>query len=192
MAVRVEPLTEDRFDDFAQVVNRTRRPTHCWCLSHRLQPAQIQELGGGSRELAMRRLSARPRSPGVVAYRDGEPVGWCSIGPRSDIPRLAGSKLITPVDDVPVWSIICVVVRSGFRRQGVALDMVRAATEYAFAQGAPAVESYPADVEGRIDLTAAFIGTRKLFADAGFRFVGTAKALAQGRPRVIMRRQPDH
>ncbi|GAA5226351.1 hypothetical protein [Paeniglutamicibacter antarcticus] len=66
-------------------------------------------------ENAMRRLCEREGPPGVITYRDGEPVGWCSIGPRTGIPRLAGSKLIRPEDVVPVWSIICVVVRSGHR-----------------------------------------------------------------------------
>ena len=67
----------------------------------------------------MRALCEREHPPGVVTYLDGTPVGWCSISPRSQIPRLERSKLIRPVDDVPVWSIICVVVRGGYRRKGV-------------------------------------------------------------------------
>ena len=50
-----------------------------------------------------------------MTYRDGVPVGWVSISPRADIPRLVASDLIRPVDDVPVWSVICVVVRGGHR-----------------------------------------------------------------------------
>lgn len=38
-----------------------------------------------------------------VTYRDDVPVGWCHIAPRADIPRLAASKLIRPLDDVAVW-----------------------------------------------------------------------------------------
>ncbi|WP_347352652.1 GNAT family N-acetyltransferase [Intrasporangium sp.] len=67
----------------------------------------------------MRRLCERPHPPGVVAYRAGRPAGWCSIGPRAEITRLVRSRLIRPVDDLPVWSIVCVVVRPGHRRQGV-------------------------------------------------------------------------
>ena len=91
MAFEVHPLTPDRFDDFADVVNPNRRSTHCWCLSHRLPVKEIEALGGGDRERAMRCLTERTNPPGVVGYEDDVPVGWCSIGPREEIPRLAAS-----------------------------------------------------------------------------------------------------
>ncbi len=188
MPWETHPVTLDRFEDFADVINRSRRPTHCWCLSHRLQPAEIQSLGDGSREGAMRALCEREHPPGVVTYRDGVPVGWCSIGPRSEIPRLRDSRLIRPVDDVPVWSIICVVVRTGHRRTGVTSPMLEGAVEYAAANGAPAVEAYPVDPPGRMDLTMAFVGTKAMFERAGFRVVGVTDAVASGLPRLVMRR----
>jgi len=181
------PVTPDRFDDFADVINPNRRPTHCWCLSHRLPAAEIEALGGGSREQAMRRVCER-QPPGVVTYQDGVPVGWCSIGPRATIPRLAASKLIRPVDDVPVWSIICVVVRGGYRRQGVTAHLLEGAVRYAAEQGAPAVEAYPVDPPGRMDLTMAFVGTRAMFEKAGFDVVGRTEAVASKLPRLVMRR----
>lgn len=189
MAVwETHPVTPDRFEDFADVVNRTRRATHCWCLSHCLGTKQIDELGGGSREQAMRRLCEREHPPGVVTYRDGVPVGWCSISPRAEIPRLANSKLIRPIDDVAVWSIICVVVRTGHRRQGVTAAMIEGAVAYAAAQGAPAVEAHPVDPPGRMDTTMAFVGARAMFERQGFEVVGTTGAVAGGLPRLIMRR----
>lgn len=188
MTWETHPVTPDRFDDFGDVINPNRRPTHCWCLSHRLPAAEIESLGEGSRETAMRRLTERERPPGVVTYRDGVPVGWCSIGPRSQIPRLERSRLIRPLDDIPVWSIICVVVRSGHRRQGVTTAMLDGAVAYAAANGAPAVESYPVDPTGRMDLTMAFVGTRKMFANAGFEVVGSTGAVASKMPRIVMRR----
>lgn len=185
---QTRPLTAETFEDFADVVNPRRRETHCWCLSHRLPAKQIEELGGGDRERAMRTLSSRSPAPGVVTYRDGEPVGWCSISPRTAIPRLEASKLIRPVDDVPVWSIICLVVRPGHRRQGVVGHLLEGAVVHAEEHGAPAVEAYPVDPEGRMDLTMAFVGTVAMFAAAGFRQVGTTDAVASRMPRVVMRR----
>ena len=123
-----------------------------------------------------------------MTYRDGVPVGWCSVGPRSDIPRLAGSRLIRPVDDLPVWSIICVVVRSGHRRQGVTAPLIEGAVAHAAAHGAPAVEAHPVDPPGRMDLTMAFVGTRAMFERVGFRVVGTTEAVASGLPRLVGRR----
>lgn len=175
-------------DDFAAVVNPNRRQKHCWCLSHRLSAQEIRERGGDDRCAAMCSLSREEIAPGVIAYLDDQPVGWCSISPRTQIPRLEASKLIRPVDDVAVWSIICMVVRGGFRRRGVNREMVRGAVEYAKKLGAPAVEAYPVDPEGRMDLTMAFVGTRKMFEELGFEVVGVSDAQASRMPRLIMRK----
>jgi len=191
MTWETHPVTPDRFDDFADVINKNRRPTHCWCLSHRIPAKQIAELGGDGpdqREQAMRRLCEREHPPGVVTYLDGTPVGWCSIAPRTEIPRLESSSLIRPIDDVPVWSIICVVVRSGYRKRGVTTAMLEGAVEYARSHGAPAVEAHPVDPPGRMDLTMAFVGTKSMFEKVGFEVVGTTDAVASKLPRLVMRR----
>ena len=123
-----------------------------------------------------------------MTCRDGEPVGWCNIGPRTEITRLARSRLISAIDDLPVWSIVCIVVRSGHRRQGVTAPLLEGAVAYAASHGAPAVEAHPVDPSGRMDLTMAFVGTRSMFERAGFQVVGTTDAVASGMPRLIMRR----
>lgn len=188
MAWETHPVTPDRFGDFADVVNHNRRKTHCWCASHRLTEAEVRELGGGDREQAMRQLTTREHPPGVVTYLDGTPVGWCNIGPRAEITKLVRSRVLTPIDEVPVWSIICVLVRAGHRRQGVTEHLIAGAVEYAASHGAPAVEAYPVDPEGRMDLTMAFVGTRRMFDKAGFTVRGTSDATASGMPRLVMRR----
>ena len=93
-----------------------------------------------------------------------------------------------PTDDLPVWSIVCVVVRSGHRRQGVSQHLIEGAVAYAAAHGAPAVESHPVDPQGRMDLTMAFVGTRAMFERSGFEVVGTTGATASRMPRLTMRR----
>jgi GNAT superfamily N-acetyltransferase len=187
------PVTPDRFEDFADVVNPNRRATHCWCLSHRLTTREVADLGGTgehARERAMRALCQREHPPGVVTYLDGVPVGWCNIGPRAEITRLARSKLMPPTDDLPVWSIVCVVVRSGYRRRGVIQHLLEGAVAYAAAHGAPAVEAHPVDPGGRrMDLTMAFVGTRSMFERAGFEVLGTTDAVASKLPRLTMRRE---
>lgn len=189
MTFDVHPVTPDRVDDFVTVVNRNRRATHCWCLSHRLTAGEIAELGGDSREAAFRALCGRANPPGVIGYDEGDPVGWCSIGPRAENTRLSRSRLIRPLDELPVWSIICLVIRGGRRKRGYTTPLLEGAVEYAAARGAPAVEGYPVDAgPGRIDLTMAFVGTRAMFEKAGFEVAGTTDATASALPRLIMRR----
>ena len=190
MTWETHPVTPDRFEDFADVINPNRRSSHCWCLSHRLRAKDVEELGAGDRETAARALGEREHPPGVVTYRDGVPVGWCSIGPRAENPKLSASKLIRPLDDMPVWSIICVVVRGGHRRQGVTAALLEGAVAWASSQGAPAVEAYPVDPAGeRMDLTMAFVGTRAMFEKVGFEVVGATDAVASGMKRLVMRRE---
>ncbi|MEE8600565.1 GNAT family N-acetyltransferase [Euzebya tangerina] len=185
---RTHPLTSDRFEDFADVVNPNRRGSHCWCLSHRLTQGQIRAFGGQDRETAMRAVVEGETPPGVITYADGVPIGWVSIAPRQATPKLVRSRVIRPVDDVEVWCIICVIVRGGHRRQGATAHMIEGAVAYAGAAGAPAVEVYPANPDGRMDTTMAFVGTRSMFEPAGFEVIGVTEATASGMPRLVMRR----
>lgn len=195
MTWTTHPVTPDRFDDFADIVNPSRRARACWCVSPRLRAQDVRDLGGGDRETAMRTLCER-RPPGVVTYRDGDAVGWCNLGPRTEIPRLVGSRLIRPVDDVPVWSIVCLVVRAGHRRQGVTGRLIDGAVAWARSQGAPAVEAYPVEPPrgkngARMDNARLFVGTRSMFERAGFDVIGTTDAQANGLPRLITRKALD-
>lgn len=185
----VLPATEERFEDLATVINPRRNEKHCWCLSPRMGQREIRELGADSREEAMHELTRRHPPPGVLAYRDGEPVGWCGMAPRSAMPRLARSEVMPPVDDVPVWSIVCLVVRVGHRRRGVTGQLIDGAVAYAASEGAPAVEAYPVDPEGgKVDQTMAYVGTLPMFERAGFRVVGQTRATSAHRVRWVVRR----
>ncbi len=98
------------------------------------------------------------------------------------------SELMRPLDEVPVWSIVCLVVRSGHRKQGVTRHLIEGAVRFAAERGAPAVEAYPVDPVGRMDTTMAFVGTRAMFGRAGFDVLGQTDAVASKMPRLVMRR----
>jgi GNAT superfamily N-acetyltransferase len=189
MGIDVVPADAARFDDLAVMVGPKRPESHvCWCLSHRLDPKLNRGLVGPARGDYVRELCARPVAPGVLAYDDGEVVGWAAVAPRSELP-FARSTRIPHVDDLPVWSIWCLRVRPGHRRQGISHHLLAGAVAYAGEQGAPAVEGYPTDNQGkRVDLTMAYVGTRKLFEDGGFTLAATTDAVSGGFPRVVMRR----
>ncbi|SFT51153.1 Ribosomal protein S18 acetylase RimI [Geodermatophilus amargosae] len=189
MAIEVAPATSARFDDVATVLGpRNPDANVCWCLSHRLDSRTNRELVGPARGEFVRELTGRPVAPGVLAYDGGEVVGWTAVAPRAELP-FERSRKIPHVDDLPVWSLWCVRVRPGHRGQGIAHALVRGAVEYAASNGAPAVEGYPVDNEGRkVDLTMAYVGTRSLFEKAGFTKAADTDAVAGGFPRVLMRR----
>ena len=141
----------------------------CWCLSWRLGSRENREFKGTTRADAVRALCSRELAPGVLAHIDGEVAGWAGIAPRAELHPFANSRKIPHLDDLPVWSLWCLRVRPGYRKQGVTRALIDGAVAYALASGSPVVESYPVDNMGqRVDLTMAYVGTRSMFERAGF------------------------
>lgn len=124
----------------------------------------------------------------MLAYLDGVPVGWCAFGPRTEMERLQRSRTIPKVDELPVWSVVCFVVRTGFRRRGVARALLDGAISYARTCGAVALEGYPVDTAGaRISGSFAYVGTTSMFEAAGFTRVQETAGRSAGLPRWLMR-----
>ena len=121
--------------------------------------------------------------PGILAYADGQPVGWCAIGPSEAYPRLANSRTLKPVDARAVWSITCFFVARPFRRRGLTVELLKAAVEFARRGGARIVEGYP--VEPHEEQSDAFVytGLASAFRKAGFKEV-----LRRSPTRPIVRR----
>ena len=188
MSDDVHPATIERFEDVAVMLGPKKPDASvCWCLSHRLDAKTNQQLVGPARREHVRMLCSRDVAPGVLAYDEGDVVGWAAVAPRAELP-FARSTKIPHVDDLPVWSVWCLRVRPGHRGKGISRRLLDGAVAYARAQGAPAVEGYPVDNRGaKVDLTMAYVGTRSLFERAGFRKAADTQSVSGGFPRVIMR-----
>ena len=190
MSIEVRPATLARFDDVATMLG-PRRPdaSVCWCLSHRIDAKLNRELAGSARGEYVKDLCSREVAPGVLAYDEDVVVGWAAVAPRAQLP-FARSAKIPHVDDLPLWSVWCLRVRPGHRGRGIAHELLRGAVDYAREQGAPAVEGYPVDNDGKkVDLTMAYVGTRAVFERAGFVKAADTQAVSGGFPRVLMRWQ---
>jgi GNAT superfamily N-acetyltransferase len=187
MAIEVRPASV--FEDVATMVGPKRPDAQsCWCLSYRLRTSkENQALLGEARRQKVRELVGEEPRPGVLAYDGDEVVGWAAIHPRADT-SFATNRRIPHLDDLAVWSLWCVRVRPGHRGKGITHSLVAGAVEYARAQGAPVVESYPVDNDGaKVDQTMAYVGTRRLFERAGFVKAADTTSVLNGFPRVLMR-----
>lgn len=193
-AVRVEPVTPQRWDDLVGVLGRSGGDGGCWDMYWRLTASQYRASSREGNRAALRDLvEARSVPPGLLAYRGSEPAGWISVGPRSLYRRLARSRQFPPVDELPVFSVICLTVARAHQQTGVSRALLAAAVEHARAHGAAAVEAYPVDTgQRRLDPLAVYCGTLSLFTAAGFTVVqDTTGAVSGGCPRVIVRRHLD-
>jgi GNAT superfamily N-acetyltransferase len=188
MSPVVRPATKTRFDDVATMLGpKNPDSSVCWCLSHRLDSKTNRQLVGRARGAYVKMLCGRKVAPGVLAYADAEVAGWAAVAPRSELP-FARSAKIPHVDDLPVWSVWCIRVRPGYRGRGISHTLLDGAVAYARSRGAPAIEGYPVDNQGKkVDLTMAYVGTRKLFEDAGFTKAADTTSVSGGFPRVVMR-----
>jgi GNAT superfamily N-acetyltransferase len=184
----VGAATPDRWPDLEVLLGGDGPDRGCWC-----QPWRGLARRPGAAALtrpAMLRaeLEAGPPPPGYIAYLAGEPVGWCGVSVRSATPRLDHSRVIPAIDDRPVWAIGCFRIRVGYRRRGVARALLAGVIDAARAAGAPGVEAYPVDPDGRrIDAGFAFVGIASMFDAAGFRRVLLTDARSAGLPRWLVR-----
>ena len=194
MALDIRPLIPDRLSDLAALFEQGGDPKWCWCAYFRIRGFDFSRGGKTRHRSVLERAVAdgvdEGRAPGLVAYDGEEAVGWISIGPRSDYERLAHSTVLKPIDDRPVWSIVCFVVGRRSRGRGVARALLDAGIDFARTHGATMLEAYPIEItEGqRIPSANAFHGTLAMFERAGFNVVGRRTTPGTKRPRPVVRR----
>lgn len=179
------PLTAARWDDAVSLFGPRGACAGCWCMAWRLPYAQYQaRKGAGNRRLLRRRVQAGS-PPGVLAYVDGKPAGWCSIAPREEFTFLSRSRVLSPVDTEAVWSVSCFFIARQYRRMGITVPLLRAAVELARKQGARIVEGYPVDPHhGKLPGAFMWTGVPKTFLHTGFKEVAR-----RSKTRPVMRKR---
>jgi GNAT superfamily N-acetyltransferase len=174
MTLVVRPLTPSRWNDLETIFDARGCSVArgCWCMYYRVSGKGPLTRPGAPQRLqskeALKALAAGDPPPGLIGYRGKTPVGWISLGPRKDYAKLAKSPLMKPVDDEPVWSIVCFVVPSEHRNQGVAGELLAAAVEYARKRGVRVLEAYPVDKAEPSAAQASWFGSKRMFDAAGF------------------------
>ena len=178
----VVPANKAAWDDLQTVFGNRGDAPLCQCQRYKLRPKEAFSKFPAEERAA--RLLAQTHfgdpdanaTTGLVAYLDGEPVGWCAVEPRTAYPgllrvyRVPWEGRAEDKSDESVWAVTCVFTRAGYRRRGISRALVRAAVEFARRRGARALEGYPMLVEPGQDITwgEMHVGSRSIFADAGF------------------------
>jgi len=168
-SITIRPLTSELWADFETLFGPHGAQGGCWCMWWRIKRSQFESQQGEGNRLAMQAIVDSGHIPGLLAYLDGRPVGWCSVAPRLDYSVLDRSRVLARVDDEPVWSIVCFFIAKGYRRKGLTVRLLHAAIHYAGAHGARIVEGYPKDPHsGSHPDPFAFTGLVSAFRKTGF------------------------
>ena len=176
-----QPVTRETLGDldvFSQAHGKFR---YCSCMRWRLTSSEFKRSTKDERAAELQRMVRAGIPVGVLAYRGGAPVGWCSVAPREGYAALERFRALARVDDEAVWSVVCFFVDRTIRREGVTSRLLRAATDYARSMGAGAVEGYPVVPGPRLYT---YMGSPEVFARNGFQDVTPA-----GRSRPVFRRR---
>jgi hypothetical protein len=182
------PLTPERWDDFEKLFGPKGAYAGCWCMWWRSTRAEFQSRQGEGNRLAMRSIVESGRVPGILGCIDGVPVAWCSVAPRSDFGALERSRVLKPIDDTEVWSIVCFFISKEHRGAGMLELVIRGAVDYVRRRGGRVVEAYPtATTSGSAPPTSTYMGLPAVFERVGFVEV----ARPSKSKRVLRYRIPD-
>ena len=185
MKLSFHPLTPDRWADFAKLFGPRGGCAGCWCMYPRLRGPEYKAGSGDGNRRAMQRIVKAGKEPGILAYAGGEAVGWCALAPRETYPRILASRLLQPIDERPVWAVVCFFIAKEWRRKGLTSQLLEAGAEYARDHGATLLEGYPYVPKSRKSPDAfAWFGVPASFENAGFEEVARPSA-----SRRIMRRE---
>ena len=183
VGLETHPLTAQRWQDLEMLFGRRGACAGCWCMYWRLSRLEFSNGAGEGNRNALHKLVDSGAVPGLLAYSAGQPVGWISVAPRPDFPVLMRSRILKPVDEQPVWSIVCFFVAKSARRQGITIHLLNEAVHFAAEHGAKIVEGYPIDPStDQYPDAFAYIGTASAFRQAGFKEI-----MRRSEKRPIMR-----
>lgn len=180
-SLQIRPANEASWEDLQAVFGTRGQAARCQCQRYKLLPREnfadqpVEERMARFREQTDCGNPDATVTSGLVARLDGQPVGWCAVEPRPELPGLRHSQVPwagrdEDRTDDSVWAITCVFARAHFRRQGLATELVHEAIAFARGRGAAALEAYPMTTKAAID-EELHVGTIGTYLEAGFREV---------------------
>ena len=177
------PLTKKNWNDFEKLFGDRGACGGCWCMSWLLTKKDFDLNKGEGNKKKMKKLVDSKTEPGIIAYFDNEPVGWCAIAPREKYIRLEKSRVLKSIDDQPVTSIPCFFIKKEFRRKRLTTELLKAAIQYCKNRGMRIIEGYPAEPYAEnVPAAFAWTGFPSSFVRAGFK-----EAIRRSKNRPIMR-----
>jgi hypothetical protein len=116
-SLQFHPVTPDRWKDFEKLFGSNGACAGCWCMWWRLSRSEFSRKQYAANKRAIKKIIMAGQKPGILAYADGKPIGWCAMAPREAYSSLERSNVLKRVDDSPVWREDRRRVSDRFRRR---------------------------------------------------------------------------
>jgi len=180
---RFYPVTKENWKDFEDLFGEKGACAGCWCMLWRLRRREYDSSRGSGNKKKMKSLVNAGIVPGILAYDNDKPVGWCSVAPREDFPVLENSRVMKRIDVKPVWSIVCFFINKEYRKKGLSVELLTAAIKYVKNNKGKILEGYPVEPKkGKTADVFAWTGLASAFRKAGFKEI-----IRRSETRPIMR-----
>ena len=170
-SLSIKPIKRNLWTDLEELFGAYGACGGCWCMYWKLRGKAYEEAKGYETRQMHKSIVDAGVVTGLLAYWHGEVAGWVAVEPRSVYEKLAHSRALKPVDDKEVWSITCFFVARKFRRNGIAVELIKAAVQHVSHMGGKIVEGYPVDVQKDSPAPFIFTGTASAFRQANFKEV---------------------
>jgi len=183
--LEVRPLALGDLPALGRLFSSDKSAKSCWCMWFIIAVKEYHQGGAPANEAKFRTLAASAARPlGLMAYLDGQPVGWAAAGPRSRYARAVRTPTMKGIDQSEnddVWLVPCFFIRPDMRGQKIARRLLERAVELARDSNARAIEGFPT-AGSKHGSTDRQVATEGLFEACGFGVVSRPSS-----NRVLMR-----
>jgi ribosomal protein S18 acetylase RimI-like enzyme len=171
--VEVHDVTPDRVADYQAFFDHDAFRDYpawqsCYCMeTHRTQSEEewVARTAADNRR-DMSAMISEGKVTGLLAYVDGNPVGWCNYGETTRLGGVMHKLGLEAPDHDGVGSVACFVIAAPYRGHGLASRLLDTAIERLRERGVRAVEAYPHRTDDSAQ--ANYRGPLSMFLRAGF------------------------
>jgi len=185
--IETKIVTPNLLDDLNRLFCTNKYSEKCWCMWHIIAVKAFHAGGSEQNRAQLTALAQTETTPiGLLAYQNGEPVGWCAVGPRERYARAIKTPSYRQKDEDPytnVWLVPCFFTRTEARGIGVSKRLLGAAIQLASDHQAEAIDGFPFTNDKRRSSSQIHVGFESTFSACGFKPLRRPSD-----SRVVMRR----
>ena len=181
----VKPVTSKNLAHLEELFSSEESAKSCWCMWFIIAVKEFHQGGSAANEAKFRALAENSAHPmGLIAYRDGRPVGWAAVGPRSRYARAVKTPTMKAIDlseNDDVWLVPCFFIRPDMRGQKITRALLERAVKLAKKSGASAIEGFPT-AGAKLGSADRQVASEHVFETCGFQAISRPSS-----NRVVMR-----